>query len=44
MNVVVKAMGGGFAAALAAAIAVAGLAFAVGTLPFLGRIVRQVRR
>jgi len=44
MNVVVKAMGGGFAAALAAAIAVAGLAFAVGTLPFLARLVKQVRR
>ena len=44
INVVVKAMGGGFAAALAATIGVAGLAFAVGTLPFLVRLVKQVRR
>ena len=44
MNVVVKAMGGGFAAALAATVGVAGLAFAVGTVPFLVRLVKQVRR
>ena len=44
MNAVVKAMGGGFAAALAATIAVAGLAFAVGTLPFLVLLVKRVRR
>jgi hypothetical protein len=44
MNAVVKAMGGGFAAALAATAAVAGLAFAVGTVPFLVRLVKQVRR
>ena len=44
MNAVVKAMGGGFAAALAATIGVAGLAFAVGTVPFLVRLVKQVRR
>jgi hypothetical protein len=44
MNVVVKAMGGGFAAALATTIGVAGLAFAVGTVPFLVRIVKRVRR
>ena len=44
MNVVVKAMGGAFAAALAATVGVAGLAFAVGTLPFLVRLVKQVRR
>lgn len=44
MNVVVKAMGGGFAAALAATIAVAGLAFAVGTVPFLVGLLKRVRR
>ena len=44
MNAVVKAMGGGFAAALAATIAVAGLAFAVGTLPFLVQLLKRVRR
>jgi hypothetical protein len=44
MNVVVKAMGGGFAAALAATVAVAALAFAVGTLPFLVGLVKRVRR
>ena len=44
MNVVVKAMGGGFAAALAATVAVAGLAFAVGTVPFLVGLAKRVRR
>ena len=44
MNVVVKAMGGGFAAALAATVGVAGLAFAVGTVPFLVGLVKRVRR
>ena len=44
MNVVVKAMGGGFAAALAATVAVAALAFAMGTLPFLAGLVKRVRR
>jgi hypothetical protein len=44
MNIVVKAMGGGFAAALAATIGVAGLAFAVGTMPFLVGLVKRVRR
>ena len=44
MNALVKAMGGSFAAALAATVGVAGLAFAVGTMPFLVRLVKQVRR
>ena len=44
MNAVVKAMGGGFAAALAATVAVAALAFAVGTLPFLVLLAKRVRR
>ena len=44
MNVVVKAMGGGFAAALAATVCVAALAFAVGTVPFLVLLVKRVRR
>ena len=44
MNVVVKAMGGGFAAALAATIGVAALAFAVGTASFLLVLLKRVRR
>ena len=44
MNVVVKAMGGGFAAALAATVGVAGLAFAVGTVPFLVLLAKRVKR
>ena len=44
MNVVVKAMGGGFAAALTAAAAVAGLAFALGTVTFLVLLVKRVKR
>ena len=44
MNAVVKAMGGGFAAALAATIGVTGLAFALGSVPFLVRLLKSVRR
>lgn len=44
MNAVIKAMGGSFSAALAATIAVAALAFAVGTAPFLVQLLRRVRR
>lgn len=44
MNAVIKAEGGGFAAALAAAVLVAALAFAVGTLPFLVYLLRRARR
>jgi hypothetical protein len=44
MNAVVKAEGGGFAAALAATVVVAALAFAVGTVPFLIVLLRRVRR
>lgn len=44
MNITIKAMGGGFAAALAAGIVVAGVAFALGTMPFLIQVLRRVRR
>ena len=44
MNVVVKAMGGGFAAALAAMAVVTVLAFAVGSTPFLFQILKRARR
>ena len=44
MNAVVKAMGGGFAAALAATVGVAGLAFAVGTAAFLVQLLKRVRK
>ena len=44
MNAVIKAMGGSFAAALAATVVVAALAFAVGTVPFLIQLLRRVRR
>jgi hypothetical protein len=44
MNAVVKAMGGGFVPALAATVAVAGLAFAVGSVAFLVALLKRVRR
>lgn len=44
MNAVIKAEGGSFAAALAATIVVAALAFAVGTAPFLVMLLRRVRK
>jgi hypothetical protein len=43
MNAVVKAMGGGFLAALIAALAVASLAFAVGSVPFLVAVLKRAR-
>jgi hypothetical protein len=43
MNAVVKAMGGGFLAALIAAVAVASLAFAVGSVPFLVAVLKRAR-
>jgi len=44
MNAVVKAMGGGFAAALAAMAVVTVLAFAVGSTPFLLQVLKRARR
>ena len=44
MNVVVKAMGGGFAAALAAMAVTTVLAFAVGSTPFLLQVLKRARR
>lgn len=43
MNAVVKAMGGGFLPALVATAAVAGLAFAVGSVPFLVAVLKRAR-
>jgi hypothetical protein len=44
MNIVVKAEGGGYVAALAAMVATTALAFALGSLPFLVQVLRRVRR
>ncbi len=44
MNIVVKAEGGSYIAALAATVLVAGLAFAIGCAPFLVQLLRRVRR
>ena len=43
LNVVVKTEGGSYAAALAATVLVAGLAFAVGSVPFLAQLSRRAR-
>jgi len=44
MNIVVKAEGGGFVAALAAMLLTTGLAFALGSTPYLVQVIRRVRR
>jgi len=44
MNIVVKAEGGGYVAALAAMLLTTALAFAVGSLPFLVQLLKRVRR
>lgn len=44
MNLVVKAEGGSYAAALAAATLIAGLAFGLASLPFLAALLRRVRQ
>ena len=44
MNIVVKAEGGGYVAALAAMVAATALAFALGSVPFLVQVLRRVRR
>src|SRR4029434_5259393 len=44
MKSVVKANGGGYGAALAAMALVTGLAFAVGSTPFLLRVMKNARR
>ena len=44
MNIVVKAEGGGYVAALAAMVATTGLAFALGSIPFLAQVIRRVKR
>ena len=43
MNVTVKAMGGSFAAAFAAALGITAIAFAVGSAPFLLQVLKRVR-
>ncbi|MFO1311301.1 MAG: hypothetical protein U1F41_04460 [Burkholderiales bacterium] len=44
MNIVVKAEGGSYAAALAAMVLISGLAFGLGSLSFLVQVLRGVRR
>lgn len=44
MNIVVKAEGGGYVAALAAMLLTAAFAFAVGSVPFLVQLLKRVRR
>ena len=44
MNILVKAEGGGYAAALAAMVLTTALAFAIGSTPFLVALLRRVRR
>jgi hypothetical protein len=44
MNILVKAEGGGYAAALAAMVLATALAFAIGSTPFLIALLRRVRR
>ncbi len=44
VNVYVKAMGGGFAAALAAMLVTTTVGFALGSTPFLIQFLRRVRR
>lgn len=44
MNIAVKAHGGGYVAALAATLMTAGLAFALGSTPFLVQVLKRIRR
>lgn len=44
MNIVVKAEGGGYVAALAAMVMTTGLAFTLGSIPFLVQVLRRVKR
>ena len=44
MNIVVKAEGGSYGAALAAMVLVSGLAYGLASMPFLVQILRRVRR